>query len=582
MSIFKVTEINDIFENFEHLITTDFNSNDESFVAPLSEIVTSISRDDDLKQSTFENTKWFNLLNAIFSVTPHFQQENNIVSDEYLRLIRGIFLLCRNILTVKQLNNVINNQFNLYDLHMEIIRFYKSIAIKKMRLSLNNITLELLANLTTLLPEYRLGDTLNLNLGLDIDTSTTADTLDLIDTITIFIENNKFLKNNNFSLLLYFNNLVNKNDNFIQYSLRSFKFKKIILEDFFINEELNQSFYDSLVNIQSEKKENIEELLNAKDLISLKILKKLLIHESVPTYLNSLIKTGFDNNDLHVKTILSIWIKMATILLCSINKYDSFELTNIMIWVFMFFKEFCSEVILFFKEYKIKDISVEIIDAKLVPHLDFLYEDLVNILDIISHLIQFEHCQKFLIYYKGVEQLSKLLQTLQINCFKLSVYIDGKDGNTLKLNDNLKKNENYKTWEKLLDTKENKIKSLNFPHCKSLIIEIFNKLLIIEKEDTETLDKIHKLQEQLRELGVLEITLSNCGIDDNEPFIKERCIMFLKHLLYRNSKNQDLVAKLEQRKEVDAVSESLLEDIGYEVDINDSGKIGLKKKEKRG
>lgn len=214
----------------------------------------------------------------------------------------------------------------------------------------------------------------------------------------------------------------------------------------------------------------------------------------------------------------------------------------------------------------------------MIPKTDFYYEILVNLLDILSHLCQFEHCQKFTLHYKGIEKLAKLLGTLHVNCYKLSVHIDDKKGGKLTLNDNLKKNTDYNNWLKVIDKENNKIKSINFPHTKSLIIEILTKFLVLDKESDENLTKLKDLQNLLKAESVLEIVLSNCAIDDNEPFIKERSIMFLKYALYKNQENQEFVAKLEQRTAVDSQSETLLEEVGYEVNISDSGKIGLKRK----
>lgn len=572
----KAYQINLIFDYLESFLKAGFTLTDDSFVASLSELVVSVAKDADFRQFLFEKTEWIKMLEVIFSLSSYFQNQHNTVSDVYLRLIRGIFLLCRNVFSASVLEPENEMNAKIHGLHKSIVSFYKTIGIPKMKLFLSNIVLETLSNLTTLMPDYQLGDILNIHLGLDIDASITSDTLDIIDIINLFIQNNKDNNTDNFSLVIYFNNLITKNDNFLQYGLRSKIFKTVILENFFLKQVLNDSFYESLVSRQH-KRENIEEPLPAKDLIALKTLKKILIHESVPTYFEALTAAQFNLKDSQTSRILSAWIKTATVLLCSLMRYDSLELTNIMIWVSMFLEKFSSEVISLFAKYNIRELSTDYIDNEITPHLDFLYDDLVNTLDLLSYFLQYEHCQKFLIHYKGEEKLSKLLQTLQINCYKLSVYIDKTDGKTLKLNENLKKNDNYANWVKVIDTKENKIKSLNFPHCKSLIIEILTKLLVIEHKTTDRMEAVEKLQERYRELGVLEIALSSCGIDDNEPFIKERSIMLLKHVLYKNRKNQDLVAALEQRKQVDSESESLLEEIGYEVNIKENGSIGLKK-----
>ncbi|CAI4302131.1 CFS_G0006580.mRNA.1.CDS.1 [Saccharomyces cerevisiae] len=73
----------------------------------------------------------------------------------------------------------------------------------------------------------------------------------------------------------------------------------------------------------------------------------------------------------------------------------------------------------------------------------------------------------------------------------------------------------------------------NFPHCKLVIIEILASLVYAHPE----------IQDQIRELGGLALILSNCVIDDNDPFIKERSIVCLKFLLKNNAKNQEYVKK---------------------------------------
>ena len=83
-----------------------------------------------------------------------------------------------------------------------------------------------------------------------------------------------------------------------------------------------------------------------------------------------------------------------------------------------------------------------------------------------------------------------------------------------------------------------------------------------------------QFQEKIRELGGLLLVLSNCIIDNNNPFIKEQAIVCLKYLLQKNPKNQQFVADLEAKKVVD---DQVLLEVGYQVEVID-GKVAVKRK----
>lgn len=102
----------------------------------------------------------------------------------------------------------------------------------------------------------------------------------------------------------------------------------------------------------------------------------------------------------------------------------------------------------------------------------------------------------------------------------------------------------------------------NFPECKLLIIEILTMLVYNRRE----------VQDRIRELHGLELVLSNCVIDDNDPFIKERSVVCIKYLLQDNRPNQDFVAQLEAKK---AVQDDVLSEAGYEVKIGNTGELKL-------
>lgn len=103
---------------------------------------------------------------------------------------------------------------------------------------------------------------------------------------------------------------------------------------------------------------------------------------------------------------------------------------------------------------------------------------------------------------------------------------------------------------------------VSFPHIKSIIIEILSYLVYDN----------FQVQEYLRTLGALHVILSCCGIDDDNPFIKERAIMCLKFLLKGNVENQHLVGALEAKN---VVNPEVLEELGGEVHVKD-GNIKLK------
>ena len=118
-----------------------------------------------------------------------------------------------------------------------------------------------------------------------------------------------------------------------------------------------------------------------------------------------------------------------------------------------------------------------------------------------------------------------------------------------------------------IDYGTNTIKSTNFPEIKSFIIELLANLSYRNKEN----------QDKIRELHGLEVVLSNCVIDDNDPFIKERSIICIRFLLEGNPENQKIVAQLEAKG---VVKDKDLEEAGYEVKVNKEGEIKLTSKPK--
>ena len=102
-----------------------------------------------------------------------------------------------------------------------------------------------------------------------------------------------------------------------------------------------------------------------------------------------------------------------------------------------------------------------------------------------------------------------------------------------------------------------------FPNLKKLLIENITYLV----------SKNFDNQELVRTSHALEIVLSNCIIDQLNPYIKETAIICIRYLLEDNKENQDFVRKLEAKK---VVNEDELKDKGVELELVD-GKVQFKK-----
>ena len=84
------------------------------------------------------------------------------------------------------------------------------------------------------------------------------------------------------------------------------------------------------------------------------------------------------------------------------------------------------------------------------------------------------------------------------------------------------------------------------------------------------------VQGQIRKYGGVEMVLSCCNFDANNPYIREHAIMCLRFLLEGNKENQAIVEELEARK---VVPDEVLDKRGYETFIDEGGKVGLRRKE---
>lgn len=195
----------------------------------------------------------------------------------------------------------------------------------------------------------------------------------------------------------------------------------------------------------------------------------------------------------------------------------------------------------FFRKYKEESIRVLHSDNYNLDDLKLIHRKTIAILDVISNLLQYEQFKETMNSYGLLKQVIELLQVVENNTER----------------------QRLKDVEKT-DTKITTKK--RFPHVKTVIIEIITYLVYGNTDNKNA----------TREYGGLPLVLSNCNLDVNEPFIRERCILCLKYLLEDNQENQDFIANLEAQKiEIDKEKEAILDKCGYEVDIVD-GKVQLK------
>jgi ataxin-10 len=182
------------------------------------------------------------------------------------------------------------------------------------------------------------------------------------------------------------------------------------------------------------------------------------------------------------------WVKVVQLLVPENSSWNNEQLLGLLGWLHESFVLLCPTVI--------NTIGTENHEAM----------EIAIVLDIIGELCQYHIFKQGLISYKFIKPLIELFGTIQLHI---------KPANMLKPTTD---------------------EGFSYPHVKSTIIEIISYLA----HDTP------EIQDEVRELHGLNLVLSNCVIDDNNPFIKERAITCLKFLLANNSKNQQVVRELEE------------------------------------
>ncbi|KAK6457935.1 copper transport protein 86 [Scheffersomyces xylosifermentans] len=274
--------------------------------------------------------------------------------------------------------------------------------------------------------------------------------------------------------------------------------------------EKDNAICDFLV-LQFHGIENFESLSPTQNRL-VEVLYELITHESFGKWLTA------QKDSVHFID----WLKLNQLLITSKEDWNNYELISLMSWTYDFFGTY-------------SEASIEsILNESWEKDIQTIT---IIVLDILSDLSKYEQAKQFLQHYDIITQLIKFLRVVHENIQPITI--------------------------KHREKKIIELKQEQFPQVKSLIIEVIAYLC---HESFET-------QEKVRELHGLELVLSNCIIDENNPFVKERSIICLKFLLANNPGNQKFVADLEAKKTYD---DEVLKDVGYEVEI-ENGKVNLKK-----
>ncbi|CEP61131.1 Ctr86p LALA0_S02e07426g [Lachancea lanzarotensis] len=275
------------------------------------------------------------------------------------------------------------------------------------------------------------------------------------------------------------------------------------------------------------------------------VFRTICSHESFAPYL-ALVEESDEEKFLD-------FMKLLRLIITSSQTWDNFQLTGIMAWCFPLLEKVASDVKEYFKN-----------NHENQERATLLHDKLIIILDMLTTLAQYEHVRKFMDFYRGLEVLVELLHLFQAKLLRLNILrLTSQNSTSLKVsNSNGVQISDSAVIASRFDSATGKIKATNFPECKLLIVEILCFLAYNNRE----------VQDKMRELQGLEAVLSNCVIDDNDPFIKERSIMCIKMLLQDNAENQKIVAQLESKS---PVNDDVLSSAGYEVNVGKDGKIQI-------
>ncbi|SCU78018.1 LANO_0A01860g1_1 [Lachancea nothofagi CBS 11611] len=436
----------------------------------------------------------------------------------YLRVLRGIILLARNLCVD---NHELPERLMLREKFVKTFNsFSTEFQYDEVEVALFKTLLEFSCNVTTK--------------SVTFDKSTIQDTtIFLCYPIDKINDENLFVS---FALLL--RNLTT-HDDFVYYFLKSDKAVRI-LHDFLLR-DISQSNSQLTSIIENRAHEHVE--LSPLDNLVASVFLNVCCHESFAPFL---IHVETSNPEMFLR-----FLNIAHLLTTSFESWNQFQLTGIMTWCFRLLESLVEEIKSYFSE-KGEDEA----------HAKLLHSRLLIVLDILTTLAQYEHVRKFILFYNGLELLIELLHLFQEKLLRVNVQKLTKKAGISATNGRGEKIIDLTLISSRVDPDTGSIKATNFPECKLLIIEILSFLIYNNKD----------VQDKVRELQGLEAVLSNCVIDDNDPFIKERSITCIKVLLQDNVKNQAIVAQLESKT---AVQDDSLSSAGYQIDVDDNGKIRL-------
>lgn len=491
-------------------------------------IVLRTAQDDEYRTNLANDSDIWLLLKEILSSCDFLRTEkfNHDVIYWYRRSVRAVLIFARNLsvsnYSIPQELLIQNTTYNVFNASLSVGK-----PDDEMEISLYSAALSFLHNISVT--------------SVIFDKTTANELFQFLHFPALI--NFQYNESMLFPYILYFKDLL-EHDEFLYYFFRN-EFKDDILYQFLMKKIMQDEsqLFDIMSGVDILSKDH---QLSSVDMILLKAFSKIAAHESFATYLEAIESSNYE-------MFINI-LKLMQLVVTNIDNWNKFELTGIMAWVFRVFNQTADKIIDYFST----NLEVES-EAKI------LHSKMITVLDIISKLTQYEHVQKFLLFYKGLEKLVKLLKTFQENLIRIN-FTKSAAGNVsgVKASNKLgEKLENEKLIESRIDKETLKIKETNFPECKLLLIEIISMLTHGNKE----------VQDKIRNLEGLGVILSNCVIDDNDPFIKERSIMCIKFLLANNPENQSFVAQLESKR---AANDQVLQEAGYEVDIDGSGNLKLK------
>ena len=533
MSSSEVLDINNIVEVLR-TAPTDVESYGR-VLDSLNPIVIQTAQDENYRNELAGQVDLWNKLNESLEVS-EVSDIIKVGDDDlifwYLRTLRGVMLLIRNI--------SVSNQETPQQLLIQnkILRIFLELSQHK----ISNIDMETSLYTTALTVLH------NISKVSVVFDKTTID--QLMSFLAYPIQHPDTKMEVIFPYLLFFENMLHSDD-FLYYFFRH-NLKDSILYDFLMVNimQTHSHLFDYFVI--NDKKPSTEgddinenrEMSNI-DLIFVRCFRKIVTNESFSPYLLSLEETHYEK--------FTNFLRIGQVVATSIETWDKYELTGIMTWCFDVFSKTAVNI----NDYFEKDPDDITIAKK-------LHQNISSTLDIMSSFSRYEHVQKYILSYKGLEKLIDLLGIFQKHLIRIN-FVKDKTGiiENFKTTDSLgnKITDNTKINSRV-DYQKFTIMATNFPESKLLIIEILGNLCYKKKE----------IQDEIRLKHGLELVLSNCVIDDNDPFIKERSIVCIKFLLENNAENQKFVASLEAKK---AADDDTLSQAGYEVDIDKNGEIQL-------